>query len=500
MLNAVLEHKDSSVKKIMTTYLIDSSAVFQDSDILKDLIEEKEEYFDEHIEIFILSSSIDKLQNFVRNRNNSDVADNIAGFLENLYDHYEKGNVFIKSGLNSVESLSVICDFIDKFDNKDANLTVATCDPTVLSHIDSLSEKGINNIHCYIPRKIKTFLTDEEAFGYGTVAVCDGSVYDRIAATADDESDKVYVTDIREFDNCVVHPNRFFVVTDGASRSILVRVCKDRNGLLLKRIDPSISAFGTSPRNAEQQFCFNLLLDPDIQLVSLIGPAGTGKTYICTACGLSQLKNKYKPTENTTSSEDIEGGYSSKKKRGGTSKRSAEEYSMIDEFSSGLSKRYEKLLIVRPVISVGKEIGFLPGTLEEKMDPWLDPIKDNIKNLLKKNKIRNKTPDDMLRNGEIEVEALAYIRGRSIENTYIIVDEAQNMSYHELKTVITRAGKGTKIVLTGDLDQVDLNLLRGQRSGLDLVIKKMINYSLTGHIKMCKVERSDLASAAVEAL
>ena len=166
--------------------------------------------------------------------------------------------------------------------------------------------------------------------------------------------------------------------------------------------------WGLKPRNKEQMFGLNILMDPNIPIITMTGKAGCGKTLLAIATGLEQIMEE--------------------------------------------NKRYKKLVVSRPVQPVGKDIGFLPGTLEEKMSPWLMPIQDNLEFLLGDNK---ETIELLYENGTIEVEALTYIRGRSISNAFIIIDEAQNLSIHELKTIITRVGENTKIILTGDIEQID---------------------------------------------
>jgi len=214
-----------------------------------------------------------------------------------------------------------------------------------------------------------------------------------------------------------------------------------------------VSAWGIKARNKEQGFALNLLRDPNISLVSLIGRAGSGKTLVAVASGLEQV---------------LEG-----------------------------QGKYHHLIVSRAIQPMGKDIGFLPGTLEEKMMPWVAPIRDNLKFLMGNN---NDTLDDYIERGIIEIEALTYIRGRSIPNAYIIIDEAQNLTLHELKTIITRAGEGTKIVLTGDIEQIDNPYLDGLSNGLTYAVEKFKDYELSGHVTLIKGERSKLATTAAKIL
>ena len=160
-------------------------------------------------------------------------------------------------------------------------------------------------------------------------------------------------------------------------------------------------------------------------------------------------------------------------------------------------QKYNRLIVSRPVQPLGKDIGFLPGTLEEKMRPWLMPIQDNLDFLMngKKNNMEMFFDD-----GTIQIEALTYIRGRSISNSYIIIDEAQNLSVHELKTIVTRVGEGTKIILTGDIEQIDDTYLDATTNGLSYAIEKFKKHDLSGHITLVKGERSKIATLAAKIL
>lgn len=212
-------------------------------------------------------------------------------------------------------------------------------------------------------------------------------------------------------------------------------------------------------RNKEQKFALDLLLNPDIPLVTVVGSAGTGKTLLAIASGLHQV---------------------------------------ID------TKRYKSLIVCRPIQPLGKDIGFLPGTMEEKMEPWVAPIKDNLRYLLtadgKKSKRSEETMQMLFDNGTIEIEAMTFIRGRSIANAFMIIDEAQNLNAHELKTIITRVGEGTKIVLTGDIEQIDNMYVDSVSNGLTIAIEKFKDSELSGHITLVKGERSALATMASQIL
>ena len=220
------------------------------------------------------------------------------------------------------------------------------------------------------------------------------------------------------------------------------------------------------PRNREQTFALDLLLDPSLPLITLVGKAGTGKTLLALAAGLHQVADE---------------------------------------------RLYERLLVTRPVISLGKEIGFLPGDLEEKMGPWMQPIIDNLEFLLGgddgsgssgrggQRGLRNSWAD-LKGMGLLEVEAISYIRGRSIPRQYLIVDESQNLTPHEVKTIVTRVGEGTKVVFTGDPYQIDNPYVDAESNGLTWLVERFKGQKLAGHITLTRGERSELAELAANLL
>jgi PhoH-like ATPase len=219
------------------------------------------------------------------------------------------------------------------------------------------------------------------------------------------------------------------------------------------------------PRNREQTFALDLLLDPAVQLVTLIGKAGTGKTLLALAAGLHQVADE---------------------------------------------RAYDRMLVTRPVIPLGKDIGFLPGDLEEKMGPWMQPIIDNLDFLLgggdepgppRGGQRGNRNSwSDLKAMGMLEVEAISYIRGRSIPRQYMVVDEAQNLTPHEVKTIVTRVGQGTKIVLTGDPYQIDNPYVDAESNGLTWLVERFKGQPLAGHVTLSRGERSPLAELAANLL
>jgi PhoH-like ATPase len=216
--------------------------------------------------------------------------------------------------------------------------------------------------------------------------------------------------------------------------------------------------WGIRPRNKEQHYAMDLLLNDEVKLVTLVGKAGTGKTLLAIAAGLQKC---------------VEEGV------------------------------YQKLLVSRPIFPLGKDIGFLPGDIEEKLNPWMQPIYDNIELLLgfsKAEKKEGRSHQELIDLGYIEIEPLTYIRGRSIPNQYMIVDEAQNLTPHEVKTIITRVGENTKIILTGDPYQIDNPYVDASNNGLTTVVERFKGEPIAGHVTLQKGERSPLAELAANVL
>ena len=256
------------------------------------------------------------------------------------------------------------------------------------------------------------------------------------------------------------YPNQCVTLVDAANPS---HTAIGRYQHVKRRVVPLIrlpkeGIWGIHSRNREQQFAFDLLLNDDIQLVTLVGKAGTGKTLLAIAAGL---------------------------------------------FKSSDEGTHSRLLVSRPVFPLGRDLGFLPGDVEEKLSPWMQPIFDNVELLLGAVEERGKRKRgyrELVDMGLLEIEPLTYIRGRSIPKQYMIVDEAQNLTPHEIKTIITRAGEGTKIVLTGDPYQIDNPYVDSSSNGLAYVVEKFKGEEIAGHVTLSKGERSPLAELAANLL
>ena len=260
-----------------------------------------------------------------------------------------------------------------------------------------------------------------------------------------------------------VYPQQFIILkaADNPGQTALTRY--DAKASILRLVDRyKEGVWGIFPRNREQVFALDLLLDDSINLVTLDGMAGTGKTLMAIACGLKMVADDH---------------------------------------------RYRRLVVSRPIFPLGRDIGFLPGDLAEKLNPWMKPIFDNLELLLGvhdesvgRRKQRGPRYQALLDQGIIEVEPLTYIRGRSLPQQYLIVDEAQNLTPHEVKTVITRAGENTKVVLTGDPNQIDNPYVDAASNGLTYVIERFKKAPIAGHVSLRKGERSPLAELAATLL
>ena len=255
-----------------------------------------------------------------------------------------------------------------------------------------------------------------------------------------------------------LHPNEYVLLKDEASgKSALGKFDKPTARILpVKKLRDGV--WGIRPRNKEQHYALDLLLNDDIKLVTLVGKAGTGKTLLALAAGLQKV------TEEET---------------------------------------YQKLLVSRPIFPLGRDIGFLPGDIEEKLNPWMQPIYDNLELLLGLNRSDKKdgrSYAELMDLGFVEIEPLTYIRGRSLPNVFMIVDEAQNLTPHEVKTIVTRAGEGTKIILTGDPYQIDHPYLDSSNNGLTTVAERFKPEAIAGHVTLSKGERSALAELATQIL
>ncbi len=253
-------------------------------------------------------------------------------------------------------------------------------------------------------------------------------------------------------------PNEYIIVHEEGNpqHRLLGRYHGGKKGIV-PLIKMREGVWGIHPKNVEQQFAFDALLNHEVNLVSLVGKAGTGKTLLAIAAGLECAIGR---------------------------------------------QQFSRVLVSRPIVPMGRDLGFLPGDVNEKLGPWMQPIFDNIDFLFGNQRANNQTTtwDELINQGLLHVEPLTYIRGRSLPGQFMIVDEAQNLTPHEIKTIITRAGEGTKIVLTGDSDQIDNPYLDSINNGLVYCIDRLKNEEIVAHSRLVQGERSPLSEIASELL
>ena len=251
--------------------------------------------------------------------------------------------------------------------------------------------------------------------------------------------------------------NEFVLMKTADSDEIVLGRFYEQNSEIRMIPNRRYSVSGIKPLNIEQKMAFELLLDDTIPLITLVGKAGTGKTLLALAAGMAKV---------------------------------------IDE------ARYNRLLVSRPVIPMGKDIGYLPGDKDEKLSHWMQPVFDNLEYILgiNKKKDEEKGVDWFIKNNLLQIEALTYIRGRSLPDQFLIVDEAQNLSPHEIKTIVSRAGRNTKVILTGDPYQIDSPYLDTNSNGLSYLVEAFKGQAVFGHISLTHTERSPLAELAAELL
>jgi PhoH-like ATPase len=256
-----------------------------------------------------------------------------------------------------------------------------------------------------------------------------------------------------------LHPNQAVTLVDEANPAhTALALVQGSSGKLVPLAKlPHAGVSRVQPRNREQRFAFELLLQDSISLVTLVGKAGTGKTLLAIAAGVQKVADE---------------------------------------------RLYSRLLIARPIVPLGRDIGYLPGDVREKLNPWMQPLYDNFDLIFGTQDLRGRPEhwrrghEEMIDQGLLQIEPLTYIRGRSIPKQYLVVDEAQNLTPHEVKTILTRAGEGTKIILTGDPDQIDNPYVDASSNGLTYVVERFKDEALAGHITLTKGERSHLAERA----
>jgi PhoH-like ATPase len=253
-----------------------------------------------------------------------------------------------------------------------------------------------------------------------------------------------------------LYANQYVIMKDsGNPNHSAIGRFSDKEKAIVPLFNGTESIWGIHARNAEQSFALDCLMNDEILFVSLVGKAGTGKTLLAIAAGLHQT---------------LDAG------------------------------RFQRLLVSRPIFPMGRDIGYLPGDIEQKLNPWMQPIFDNVEFLMGADKKAAGRAQELINQGMLNIEPLTYIRGRSIPKQYLIVDEAQNLTPHEVKTIVTRAGRETKVVLTGDVYQIDNPYVDSANSGLTYAVEKFKGHPIAGHVTLTKGERSELAELAANIL
>ncbi|MBN1946567.1 MAG: PhoH family protein [Bradymonadales bacterium] len=265
---------------------------------------------------------------------------------------------------------------------------------------------------------------------------------------------------VRNGNGGLFQPNQYVLLRDDSNvnHTALGRINNDVNGILALRSLNGNGVWGIRPRNKEQYYCLDCLLDDSVQLVTLVGKAGTGKTLLAIAAALQKTLEEH---------------------------------------------QFHRILVSRPIFPLGRDIGFLPGDVEEKLNPWMQPIHDNLELLMglsRADRKAGRSYRELFEMGVLQIEPLTYIRGRSIPNQFLIVDEAQNLTPHEVKTIITRVGEGTKLVFTGDPYQIDHPYLDSQSNGLTYIVTRFRGQPIAATVTLYKGERSQLAELAANLL
>ena len=348
---------------------------------------------------------------------------------------------------------------------KHIGIDLSINDNLILANTLYLKENGENVVLITkdINLRLKADALGVEAEDYETSEITMDELYSgqrvfEISAERLNDFEKNRFLELTEDEKKTFFANEYLIIheKDVPAHRLLGRYHLKKGGIV-PLIKTREGVWGIHPKNIEQQFAMDALLNQEISLVSLVGKAGTGKTLLAIAAGLE---------------------------------------SAIGQQS------FSRVLVSRPIVPMGRDLGFLPGDVNEKLGPWMQPIFDNIDFLFGNQRANNQTTtwDELINQGLLHVEPLTYIRGRSLPGQFMIVDEAQNLTPHEIKTIITRAGEGTKIVLTGDSEQIDNPYLDSINNGLVYCIDRLKKEDIVAHTKLTQGERSPLSEIASELL
>ncbi len=410
--------------------------------------------------VFIPLIVIEEIDRFKKDQNEN--GRNARNFSRHIDDLRALGS--LAEGV-VLESGGTLIISVDRYvDSKDLPIDVTKNDNLILSSALSLKLAGedVLLVTKDINLRLKADILGVPADDYGQVDVTLDELYSgqRVFDISGErlkeyEANRFLALD--EDEQMGVFANEYFILQEfhNPRRRLLGRYHQAKKGIV-----PLISLregiWGIYPKNVEQQFALDALLNDEIALVSLVGKAGTGKTLLAIAAGLEKA------------------------------------------IAQG---KYSRLLVSRPIQPMGRDLGFLPGDVNEKLAPWMQPIFDNMDFLFNQNRKQAGTSyEELINQGMLHIEPLTYIRGRSIPGQYLIVDEAQNLSPHEVKTIVTRAGEGTKIVLTGDCQQIDSPYLDETNNGLAYVVDRLKTEEIIGHTTLRVGERSPLSEVASKLL
>jgi PhoH-like ATPase len=441
-------HLEVSLKK---TFVLDTNVLLFDPQAINKFGQS---------DVYIPLIVVEELDRFKKDQNEN--GRNARMFSRIVDELRRKGSVTKGVELASGGTLIIsVNESIDKLHQSIIDLELA--DNKILSSALSLQEKGkdVLLVTKDINLRLKADIIGIPAEDYGKKDVSLEELYTgqrvhEVSAADLNAYEKERFLDLDNAEELGIHPNEYMIIQEKNNdrRRALGRYSHMKKGIV-PLIPIREGVWGIYPKNMEQQFALDALLNDEIKLVTLVGKAGTGKTLLAIAAGL--------------------------------------EMTITEE-------KYSRLLVSRPVQPMGRDLGFLPGDVNEKLAPWMQPIFDNMDFLFGQQRGNNSSYEDLINHGLLHIEPLTYIRGRSIPGQYLIVDEAQNLSPHEVKTIVTRAGEGTKIVLTGDCHQIDSPYLDEINNGLAYCVDRLKTEDIIGHTILKVGERSALSEAASKLL
>jgi len=435
-------------------FVLDTSVILHDHNSINN--------FDEH-DVAIPITVLEELDNFKKGNDTKNFeAREFIRFLDKLsgvstltewipLEHEDKGKIkiILSSDLNSKEATDVFGDY--KADHKILNAALSLKE----TEKDAIVVMVTKDINLRLKAKSLNLFAEDYQSGKITDVSKATSGANTIKEIDSEEIQKMYKQGFTENIDILGEAksiNEYYILKNGKSSSLGYYNCKtDR----IERVEKEY-VYGIKPRNAEQAFAVHALMNEEVKLVTLQGVAGTGKTLLALASAIEQ------------------------------------------------KSKYNQIILARPIVPLSnKDIGYLPGDAKEKIGPYMQPLFDNltfIKSHFKETEKKYKALEEMIQKDKMIITPLAFIRGRSLSNVYFIIDEAQNLTPHEVKTIITRAGEGTKIVFTGDINQIDTPYLDEHSNGMSYIIDRLKGHDLYAHVKLEKGERSELANLANELL